>query len=225
MAGFGDLDAHRVVQELLGDAPDFRRHGCGEEQRLAGERNELADALDVGDEAHVEHAVGFVDDEKLDAAEQQPAALEMVEQAAGRRDQHVDAARELGILIVERDAADHQRDIELVVDAVFDEAFFDLRGEFAGRLEDQRARHARAGAALLQHGQHRQHEGRRLAGAGLRDAEHVAPGEHVGDGLILDGSGSFVTSRRNGGENFFGQAEMRKRHKPSSQDRRRHSLG
>ena len=188
--------------------PDFRRHGGGEEQRLAGERNQLADALDVGDEAHVEHAVGLVDDQELDAVEQQPSALVMVEQAAGRRDQHVDAAGELGILIAERDAADDQRDVELVVDAVFGKALFDLGGEFARRLEDERARHAGAGAALLQHGQHRQHEGRGLAGAGLRDAEHVAAGEHVGNGLILDRGGGLVTGRRDGGENFFGQAEM-----------------
>ena len=90
-----DFHPHRIVQELLGDAPDLRRHGGGEEQRLAGERHELADALDVGNEAHVEHAVGFVDHQQLDAGEQEPSALEMVEQAAGRRDQHVDAAREL----------------------------------------------------------------------------------------------------------------------------------
>src|ERR1700752_4305885 len=46
--GLGDFDAHRIVQELLGDAPDFRRHGRGEEKRLASERYELTDALDVG---------------------------------------------------------------------------------------------------------------------------------------------------------------------------------
>ena len=170
--------------------------------------NQLADALDIRDEAHVEHAVGLVDDQKLDAGEQQPAALVMIEQAAGRRDQNVDAAGELGILIAERDAADDERHVELVVDAVFGETFLDLRGELAGRFENESARHARAGAAFFQHGQHRQHEGRRLAGAGLRDAEHVAPGKHVGNGLILDGGGSFVTGRRDGGENFFGQAEM-----------------
>jgi hypothetical protein len=38
----------------------------------------LADALDVGNEAHVEHAVGFVDDEKLDARQQQPPAFEVI---------------------------------------------------------------------------------------------------------------------------------------------------
>ena len=206
--GTRNFDADGIAEELLGDAPDFRRHGRGEEQGLARERHQLADALDVGNETHVEHAVGLVDDEKLDAGEQQPAALEMVEQAARRGDQHVDAARQLDVLIVERDAADQQRDVELAVGAVFDEAFLDLGREFAGRLEDQRARHARARAALLEHGQHRQREGRRLAGAGLGDAEHVAPREHVGDGLILDRGGSLVTGRRNGGENFFGQAEM-----------------
>ena len=146
--GLRDLDLHRIVQELLGDALDFRRHGGGEEQRLAGERHQLADALDVRDEAHVEHAVGFVDDEQLDAGHQQPAALEMVEQAARRRDQHVDAAHQLGVLVVERNAADDEGDVELVVLAVLVEAFLDLRGELAGRLEDQRARHARPGAAL-----------------------------------------------------------------------------
>ena len=51
--------------------------------------------------------------EKLDAGEQEPSALEVVEQAARRGDQHVDAARELGVLVVERDAADDQRDVEL----------------------------------------------------------------------------------------------------------------
>ena len=140
------------------------------------------------------------------------AALGMVEQAAGRRDQHVDAAHQLGVLVVERDAADDQRDVELVVLAVFLEMLGDLRGEFARRLEDQRARHARAGAALLEHGQHRQHEGGGLAGAGLRDAEHVAPREHVRDRLLLDGGGGLVAGRVDGGENLVGQAEMGKGH-------------
>ena len=195
VAGLRDFDLHRIVQELLGDALDFRRHGRGEEQGLARERHELADALDVGDEAHVEHAVGFVDDQQLDAGQQQPAALEMVEQAARRCDQHVDAARQLGVLVVERDAADEERDVELVVGAVLVEAFLDLRGEFARRLEDQRARHARPRAAGLQHGEHRQREGGGLAGAGLRDAEHVAAREHVGDRLFLDRGGGGVTGR------------------------------
>ena len=145
----------------------------------------------------------------------------MVKEAAGSCDQDVHATHELSVLIAERYAADDQRDVELVVDAVFDKAFLHLRREFARRLENERARHAGAGAALLQHGQHRQHERRRFAGAGLGDAEHVAPRQHVGDGLILDRSGGLVAGRRYGGDNFFGQAEMRKGHKPSDGGPRR----
>ncbi len=49
-----------------------------------------------------------------------------------------------------RDAADQQRHVELVVLAVLLEVLGDLRGQFARRLEDQRARHARAGAAAFE---------------------------------------------------------------------------
>ena len=125
----------------------------------------------------------------------------------------------LAVLIVERNAADDQRDVELVVGAVFVEAVLDLRGEFARRLEDERARHARPRAAVFEHGEHRQHEGGGLAGAGLRDAEHVAPREHVRDGLLLDRGGGGVAGRFDGGENFVGQAEIGKGHKTSSRDR------
>ncbi len=211
----GHLDADGIVEELLGDAPDFRRHGRGEEQGLPGERHQLADALDVGNEAHVEHAVGLVDDEKLDPRHQKPPAFEVIEQAARGGDQHVDAADELGVLVVERHAADQQRDVELMIDAVFDEALLDLGGELAGRLDDERARHAGPRAALFELGEHRQHEGGGLAGAGLGDAEHVAPGEDVRNGLFLDRSRARVAGSGNRRENLIGQAEMGKRHAPS----------
>ena len=207
-AALRHLDAHRRVQELLGELGDFRRHGRREEQRLPGERDHLADALDVGDEAHVEHAVGFVDDEDLDAVEQQLAALAMVEQAAGRGDQHVGAALELLVLLVEGDAADQQRDVELVVLAVFDEVLLDLRGEFARRLEDQRARHAGPGAALFEARQHRQHEGGRLAGAGLGDAQNVLALQGVRNGAGLDRRRHGVAGIGDCGEDLRRQAEV-----------------
>ena len=46
----------------------------------------------VVDEAHVEHAIGFVEHEDLDAVEIDVALLHEVEQAAGRGDEDVDAA-------------------------------------------------------------------------------------------------------------------------------------
>ena len=111
-------------------------------------------------------------------------------------------------MVVERNSADHQRDVELLAGAVPFETFLNLRGELARRLENQGARHSSARAAMLEAREHRQRERRGLAGAGLRDAEHVAPCEHVRYGLLLDWSGSGVAGRVDRGENFVGQAEL-----------------
>ena len=163
--------------------------------RLGGSLAQML--LDLGDEAHVEHAVGFVDDEDFDARHQDAAALELVEQAAGRRDQHVDATVELLVLVVEAHAADDQRDRELVVLAVFLEVLVHLRGEFAGRLEDQGARHAGAGPAAFEQREHRQHERGGLARAGLRNADDVLLFKDMRDGLRLDFGGLGVAGRSN----------------------------
>ena len=45
--GTRHFDADGIVQELIGEALDFRRHGGGIEQGLAGEGQKLADALHV----------------------------------------------------------------------------------------------------------------------------------------------------------------------------------
>ncbi len=130
----------------------------------------------------------------------------------GRGDQHVRAAHELGILIGEGDAADDQRDVELVVGAVAIEILDHLGGQLARRLEDQRARHPGAGAAILQERQHRQRERRGLAGAGLGDAEDVAARQHMGDGLGLDRRRLGVTRRFDGVQDFLAQSQVGKRH-------------
>jgi len=69
---------------------------------------------------------------------------------------------------------------------------------------------------VLEHGDHGQREGRGLAGAGLRDAEHVAARQHVRDGLLLDGGGGGVTGRLHGGKNLGRKAELGKSHVTSN---------
>ena len=150
------------------------------------ERDEFGDALDIGDEAHVEHAIGFVDNEDVDPCQQQFAALEVIEKSPGRGDQHIGSALQLAVLLLEGNAADQQSDVKLVVLAVGDEIFLDLGGQLTRRLEDQCARHASAGTALFQLCQHRQHEGSGLARPGLCDTKQVAAAEGRGDGPGLN---------------------------------------
>jgi hypothetical protein len=45
------------------------------------------------DEAHVEHAIGFVEHQDLDAGQVHVLLLVQVEQAARRGDQHIEAGR------------------------------------------------------------------------------------------------------------------------------------
>src|SRR5579883_441485 len=87
-----------------------------------------------------------------------------------------------------------------------------LRREFAGGLEDERARHARPGASGSKNIDHREGEAGGLACAGLSAAEHVAPGQHMGYGLFLDGGGSRITGIRYRLEYLGRKAEISKIH-------------
>jgi hypothetical protein len=75
-----------------------------------------------------------------------------------------------------------------VVLAVLLEVFGHLGGQFAGRFEDQRARHERATAAMGENVDHRQNETGGLAGTGLGDADDVAHHQDRGNCLCLDRS-------------------------------------
>jgi len=57
------------------------------------------------DEAHVEHAVAFVEDEDFDLMSVTAALVHQIEQAARSRDENFDAMRERTHLAVDRHAA------------------------------------------------------------------------------------------------------------------------
>ena len=105
-----DVDAHGIAHEARGQPGDRAVERRGEQHRLARFRSEQRDALDVVDEAHVEHPVGFVEHEHLERRQVDAAALEMIDEAAGRRDDDVGAARELAVLDrIRRSAVDAHR--------------------------------------------------------------------------------------------------------------------
>ena len=140
------------------------------------------------DEAEVEHLVGLVEDEDFELAKAQRALVDEVEQAAGRGDQHVEAARDGAHALVVGNAAEDHADREAHELAVGLGAGGDLRGELARRRKHQHAdlaglRDVAGGGEAVER---RQHEGRGLAGAGLGDAEQVAAGQDGRDGLELD---------------------------------------
>ena len=62
-----DLDGGGLVKELVGEGFDFWGEGSGEEEGLAFFGEGANDAADAGEEAHIEHAIGFIEDEEFDS--------------------------------------------------------------------------------------------------------------------------------------------------------------
>ena len=136
------------MQHVAHQLDDIVGHGGGEQHRLAlacgSMRHDLAH---VADEAHVQHAVGFIDDEGRHRVQPDMLLLHQVEQAARGGDQDVDAMLggvDLGILA---DAAQDHRQLEIEEAAIGAQALLDLHRQFAGRRQDQRLGLARAAAA------------------------------------------------------------------------------
>ena len=205
------LDGRRVLQQGVRERADLVGERRREQQRLPLLRQQREHALHVGQEAHVQHAVGLVEHEHLDLRQVDRLLSGVVEQAARRGDDDVDSALERRDLVVDRHAAEDDGDGGLLVLAVVAHALLDLRREFARRREDQRAhrvaRLARGGLRQREPMQDRQHEAGGLAGAGLRAGEQVATCEHQRNGLLLDGSGFGVAEFGDSANECLGQAE------------------
>ena len=95
---FGDciaprnLDQHRGVEHRIGEFLDFVRESRRKKQALSLFGQKTDDALDVWNEAHVEHAVGLIEHQHLDLRQVDGALLHVVEQAARRGHHDFDAA-------------------------------------------------------------------------------------------------------------------------------------
>ena len=163
------------------------------------------------DEAHVEHAIGFIKHQYLDLVEAQRALVNQIEQAAGRCNQHFGAARKRAHLPVDRHAADRERDLERAdVTAIGAETVGDLAGQFACRRKHEHAAGFLRGTLTLVEEmiQDRQRESRGLAGAGLRDADDIAVLARKGDGLGLDRGWSDVFLLRECAKDRLSEAEL-----------------
>ena len=105
--------------------------------RVFGERSN--DAADGGKEAHVEHAIDFVEDEHVDGADVDLAAAEEVFEAAGSGDDEARAAIELVELGVLGEAAADEHGVVLGAGDELAVGLEHLHGEFARRQQDERA--------------------------------------------------------------------------------------
>ncbi|MNI39383.1 hypothetical protein D3C73_935640 [compost metagenome] len=139
---------------------------------------------DVVVEAHVEHAVGFVQHQRGQAGQVQAAAFQVVLDAAGRTHDQVRAARQRFGLGAGGRAAAQGQDLDVGNQARQPAQFLrHLVSQFARGANQQGLRHQRVGIQLLQHAQA---ERRGLAAAGLGLRDDVAAFQDQRQALRLD---------------------------------------
>ena len=177
-----------------------------EQQRLAIVGREVEDLADLGQEAHVGHAVGLVDHDELDGVELDVAAVEQVHQAAGAGHGDVDAAAQRVELLAEAVAAVERLDEAAAGAGQQGQLVADLRGQLTGRHEHEAL--GAAGLGLADAGDHRDAEGDGLARPGGGLAAEVAAGEGVGQGHGLDGERRLDALLGEQGDDGRGDAEV-----------------
>ncbi len=211
----GNLDG--MMKQRLGQMHDLTRHGCREEQRLTLPARFLGqccgDLLDGTDEAHVQHAVGFVQDEDAHLRQVDQSLLHEVNKAARRGDQNVNAAVQCLDLMELADAAEDDGVRKTSMPAIGRKTLSDLRRQFARRAENQHAWQGRPAPSLvdglLQHAmQDGQREGRGFSCAGLGAAKHILARHDDWHGLGLNGRWCEVALFNEGLEQNFVQANF-----------------
>jgi hypothetical protein len=191
----GGLLAGRKLGLAVGGAPrvragensDLTVERGREEHRLAVLREAAHDAVDLRLEAEVEHAVGLVEDEDLDASEVDEAPLGEILQPPRCGDEDVSALDPLG-LASERDAAVRDLDPEALRLGERAELVGHLARELAGRDEDERRG---SPVGMLRPLHDRNGEGERLARARRGAGENVEPSEGVREDERLDAKRRF----------------------------------
>ena len=187
-----------LVHEGAGQRDDRVRHGRREQHRLPLGGDLTQDALDVGQEAEVQHFVGLVEHQYRQPAELQVALLAQIEQPARGAHHDVGAgAQRVDLWLVGPSAVNghHRQPAALFGGQEFGrggQVPGDLQAQLPGRHHDQgpwcaieRPYTDAVGDALQQ----RNAEGEGLAHAGAGLADHIVAGKGERQGQFLDSKG------------------------------------
>ena len=134
----GRADVDRLRHEAACEGHDRAGHRRGEEHGVARRGRLGEETFDVGEEAEVEHLVGFVEHHLAHVGEVEHALLREVEEAARRANNDLSACLELFDLALVGLAAVDRHDGRLAARNSDLEVFVDLDSKFARRHDDKR---------------------------------------------------------------------------------------
>ncbi|CAB4965472.1 unannotated protein [freshwater metagenome] len=189
VVGLGGANMHWLGHVAACEVDDLPRHRGREEHRLPDRRDLGDDPLDVGQEAHVEHLVGFVEHKDLYLRQVKVATVREVDDAAGRSDDDIDAvAQGVDLGFVGAAAVDGEHAHAAQASGPL-EVGCDLESELAGRADDE-GLGAIAVTLEVDPLEERNAEAEGLAGAGLGLSDEVLTLEGQRKAHLLDGKGA-----------------------------------
>ena len=201
-------DLGRVLQVLLTDPLDFRRHRCREQHHLTLAGELFQHPLHVVDEAHPQHLVGFIEHQRLELGDVEGALAHVVHHTAGCAHHHVHTAAQLVDLIAEIGTAIERQHMQPGgAGGIALEGLAHLNGQLAGGSQHQ---HLRVPCFEVDARQQRQGKGGCFAGAGLGLTQQVAAEHQLRDGCRLNRRGLLVAALLQGFEQGVGQTETSK---------------
>ncbi len=216
----GDFDAQRIAQQALGQPGHARLEGGGKQQVLALRRQQCEHALQLFGESQVQQPVGLVQHQRPHLRERQGVVLHEVQQPARRGHHRVRAAAQGHQLRVDGHPAARDRDLQPRPGQMARQVaqhLAHLGGQFARGHQHQGARAPRPGRApaCCACGRSRCSSGRPKAAVlpePVCAAQHVAPVQHGGNGLRLDGRGRVEAQGTGGVDEGGREAEGGKGH-------------
>ena len=179
----------RMQQVAIRDVTHLVGERCREERGLTAHRRATNDGVDVVDEAHVEHPIGFIEHEEAHLPQGQPGRVDEVEDAARCSDDEITAFAQRRFLSGARGSAIRQHGAQPEVLSKALRLTGDLDRQLTRRADHQSLRIRPALAKLLEH---RQQERERLAGPGRGDPDQIGAGAEHRKGFFLDRGGGVV---------------------------------
>ena len=178
------LNPHRVrAQNRRGKLCNIVRHGRAEEQVLPILRQQCYHLTDIVNEAHIQHAIRFVQHEEFKRLQGHRFLVNQIEQAAGSCHQHIYTANQVTLLAYIAHATENAGGRDSRKLGVLLKTVFYLNGKLTSREENQRA--ASLGrtelSGIQQQLQNRESKGRRLARTRLGDTQQVTPLQQTRD--------------------------------------------
>jgi hypothetical protein len=141
---WNDRNADWVVQDGVREISNLRLHRRRKHQCLTLARHMLEDPTNGRKEAHVQHAVRFVKDERVQAFQMNIALFNQVQQTSGCGHNHIDAfAKSTHLRLLSNSAIDRGNS-NGGKGSVVRKAFVNLNSQFASTRENQHANLARS---------------------------------------------------------------------------------